>query len=163
MQASDAIKQSYNLSHMVLNSYVGDLSDDELRMRPHAGCNHIAWQLGHLIHSEISLLDSIAPGHAVELPAGFAEKHSKENAASNDSGDFHTRDEYMSLFAKIKDATFAALDSTDAVKLDDPAPERLRDFCGTVGGVYVLIANHVMMHAGQWVPVRRSLEKPIVI
>jgi hypothetical protein len=28
---------------------------------------------------------------------------------------------------------------------------------------YLLIANHPLMHAGQFVPVRRALDKPVVI
>ena len=33
----------------------------------------------------------------------------------------------------------------------------------TVGALFVLIANHPMMHAGQFVVVRRKLGKPVVI
>jgi hypothetical protein len=33
----------------------------------------------------------------------------------------------------------------------------------TVGHIYLLIATHQLMHAGQFVPVRRALGKPVVI
>ena len=62
MHAKEAIKTAYDLSQMVLTSYVSDLSDTELMTRPCAGCNHVAWQLGHLISSEVGLLESVAPG-----------------------------------------------------------------------------------------------------
>jgi hypothetical protein len=57
----------------------------------------------------------------------------------------------------------AALESFPEAELDSPAPESLRSFCPTMGHVFSLIANHPLMHAGQFVVVRRQLGKPIVI
>lgn len=162
MHGKDAIKNAYEFSQMVLSSYVGDLSDAELLTRPE-GCNHVAWQLGHLISSEGGLLESIAPGKSASLPEGFAEKHSKETTSSDNAADFATREEYMELFGKIKEATFAALDAQSDEDLAAPAPEHLQGICPNVGGVFVLIATHAMMHVGQFVPVRRALGKPVVI
>lgn len=163
MKARDAIQNAYNFSQMVLQSYVGDLSDEELLKRPGVGCNHIAWQLGHLISSEGNLLDMVVPGHSIELSADFADKHGKENTQSDDPSDFKTKDEYLELFEKSKTAVFAALDTLSDEDLDKPGPEHFREMCPTVGSLFMLIATHVMMHVGQFVPVRRELEKPIVI
>ena len=60
MNTKDAIKQTYEFSHMVLSGYLDDFSDDELMNRPGDGCNHIAWQLGHLISSECDMLNMVA-------------------------------------------------------------------------------------------------------
>ncbi|MFM8221811.1 MAG: DinB family protein, partial [Planctomycetaceae bacterium] len=49
MNARDAIKLNLNMSDMIVRSYLSDLSDSDLLIRPVAGTNHIAWQLGHLI------------------------------------------------------------------------------------------------------------------
>ncbi len=163
MNANDVLKQTYSLSDMVMSTYISDLTDSELLTRPGKGCNHIAWQLGHLIHSGYSLLDSIAPGHAVSLPEGFAEHHAKENVASEDPSQFLSTAEYLALFAQLKTATFAAIDSVDPDDLEKPGPEHLSSICPTVGSVFCLIATHVMMHVGQVVPVRRQLGKPIAI
>ncbi|EMI53849.1 DinB family protein [Rhodopirellula sallentina] len=163
MDAFDAIKQTYSTSQMVMTSFLSDLSDEELLTRPCKGCNHIAWQLGHLIVSEGSLLDSVAPGHSISLPEGFAENHSRENVASDDASQFLTKDQYLDLFGKCKEATFAALDAMSDEDLDKPAPEHLAKMFPTVGSILVLVSTHVMMHVGQIVPVRRSLEKPVVI
>ena len=62
MNAKDAIRSSANLSSMVLKTYVSDLDDADLMRRPGDGCNHLAWQLGHLISSEVQLLENVAPG-----------------------------------------------------------------------------------------------------
>lgn len=163
MDAKQVIQNAYGLSQMVLSSYIEDLSDEELLTRPAEGCNHVAWQLGHLISSEIQLLQSIAPGHEVELPDGFNENHDKANKDSDDASQFCSKDEYLRIFAELKSATEASLDAASDEDLEKPAPEFLQSMCPNAGAVYVLIATHPMMHVGQFVPVRRKLGKPIVI
>lgn len=163
MNANDTLCTTLDTSSMVLNKYLEDLSDADLMKRPGPGCNHIAWQLGHLISSEGRLLDAVAPGSAVDLPAGFAEKHSKETTDDNNPANFCTKQEYLNLFEKVHTATKAAIAKFSEADLDKPAPEHLRSMFPTVGHVYVLIATHSMMHAGQLVPVRRALGKAVVI
>ncbi|MCO8120383.1 DinB family protein [Stieleria sp. TO1_6] len=163
MHAKDAICNAYDLSRMVLTSYVNDLTDEELLKRPAEGCNSIAWQLGHLIVAEGGLLSGVAPGYSIDLPEGFAEKHSTENKSSDDPNDFLGKDEYLAYFEKLKVATAAALDAQSDDDLDKDPPEHLKQICPNVGGVFMLIATHPMMHVGQFVPVRRMLNKPIVI
>lgn len=162
MNAHQAILAALDLSWTVLNRYVGDLEDGDL-MRRSPGCNHLAWQLGHLIASESALLEMVSPGSGVELPEDFAARHSKEFARDDNPAHFETKDRYLELMAEVHDATRAALLKTSEVDLDQPGPERFQSLCPTVGHVYVLIATHGLMHAGQFVPVRRELGKPIVI
>ena len=128
MNAKDAIRSSINLSSMVLKTYISDLDDADLLRRPGEGCNHLAWQLGHLISSEIHLLSMVAPGHGVELPEGFAEAHSKENCNNDDPASFHGKQTYVELFDKVRTASLAALDSYAESDLDKPAPEDFRQF-----------------------------------
>ena len=163
MNAKDAIRGTMDLSLMVLKSYFGDMTDAELLHRPGPGCNHLAWQLGHLIASEASLLNMVCPGSAAELPSGFAEQHNKETCGSDDAAKFCSKQQYTDLLEKTRAATIAALDALPDARLDEPAPERMRSICPTVGAFFGLIATHPMMHAGQFVPVRRALGKPVVI
>ena len=163
MNAKDAIRSSGNLSMMVLKSYISDLEDAELLKRPAKGCNHIAYQLGHLIGSEAQLLEMVAPGKGVALPEGFAEAHSKENAGDDNPAHFHDKATYLELFDNVREATLAALDAYPESDLDQEAPEEMRSFCPTMGDVFTLIATHPMMHAGQFVIVRRQLDKPILM
>ena len=163
MHGKEAIRNAYDMSQMVLTAYVNDLSDQELLTRPGEGCNHIAWQLGHLITAESGMLESIAPGFSVQLPEGFADKHSKENTASDDPSDFLSKAEYLDYFAKLKEAAHKALDSLSDDDLAKEPPEHLKQICQNAGGVFVLIATHPMMHVGQFVPVRRMHGKPVVI
>lgn len=163
MNAHDAIRNTYDLSRTVLTSYISDLEDNELLQRPGDGCNHIAWQLGHLIASEANLLEQAVPGSAPALPDGFAENHGKEQAGSDDGSRFCSKAEYLELMNEMREAAFRALDSLTAEDLDKPGPEAMRSFCPTLGSFFTLIAAHGLMHAGQFVPVRRRLEKPVLI
>jgi hypothetical protein len=163
MNAKDAIRSSANVSMMVLKSYVSDLDDSELLMRPTKGCNHIAYQLGHLISSEVELLEIAAPGKGIGLPKGFAEAYSKERAGDDDPAHFRDKATYLELFDKVREATLAALDAYPESDLDKEAPEEMRSFCPTMGDVFTLIATHPLMHAGQFVILRRQLGKPVLM
>ncbi|QDT68339.1 DinB superfamily protein [Planctomycetes bacterium MalM25] len=164
MNAIQAIQASAATSDMVLKSYLSDLEDADLFKRPHPECNHLAWQLGHLIASECNLVEVIKPGSAIELPEGFADKHSKETAGDNDPANFATKEEYLALFDKVRSATSETVATLSEADLDAPNPkEEWRDFMPTVGSVCVLTASHPMMHAGQFVPVRREAGKPVLM
>ena len=163
MNAKDVIRETLNLSHFALKSYVGDMADADLLRRPGPGCNLLAWQLGHVIASECSILNGIQAGSAPELPAGFAERHSRENAASDDLQSLSTRQQYLDLAEKVQAATLALLERFPEADFDKPSPEYFRKRFPTLGSLFVLIASHPMMHAGQFVPVRRALGKPVVI
>lgn len=163
MNAKDSIKGTMEMSLNILKTYFSDLTDAELLRRPGPGCNQLAWQLGHLISSEAGLLSMIMPEAAPELPAGFAENHSKATIGSDDPSKFCTKQQYSELLDKVHAASVAALDKLPDADLDKPGPEKMRRMCPTVGAFFGLIATHPLMHAGQFVPVRRALGKPILI
>lgn len=163
MNAKDAINKAADLSLLVVTKYVSDLSDANLLTRPGPGCNHLAWQLGHVISSNASLLDAICPGTAPSLPEGFAERHSKENNGSDDPADFCTKDQYMELLTRIHAAARDALAALPDAELDAPSPERFRSYFPTVADMFTLIGAHPLMHAGQFAVVRRATGKPVLI
>jgi uncharacterized damage-inducible protein DinB len=163
MNTKEAIRATMGMSSTVITKYVEDLSDADLMKRPGPGCNHLAWQLGHLISSEAQLLAMAVPGTTVELPAGFAEKHSKEKTGEDNPANFYTKQQYLDEFEKVHAATYSVIDKLSDADLDQPSPENFRSMFPTVGHVVILIATHGLMHAGQFVPVRRALGKPVVI
>ena len=163
MDAKAALKSSFHFSSMVLKTYVSDLEDADLMRRPGEGCNHLAWQLGHLISSEVYLLAKVVPNSNVELPSGFAEAHAKEQAGNDNAADFLSKDAYVELYDRVRTASQEALDQLSDSDLDQPAPDDFKDFCPTVGDMFTLIATHPMMHAGQFVIVRRQLGKPVLM
>ncbi len=162
MNTKDALRRSVQSGDMIVNMYLGDLSDADILVRPVPGANHIAWQLGHLITAEHMLMDPIAPGGMPKLPAGFAEKHGKETATSDNAKDFLTKAEYLKLAQEQRAATLAALEKVSDADLDKPGPEPFRQFCPTVADMFILQGSHWLMHAGQWAIVRRKLgHKPL--
>ena len=163
MNAIDILRSTYSTSRMVLKCYAGDFTDAELMNRSHEECNHLAWQLGHLIASECMFVDQLSPGAAFKLPDGFAAQYGRETQGDNDASNFLGKDEYMDLFDKVQDATFAALDNTTEAQLDEDAPAMYQPMFPNKGAVWILVATHSMMHAGQFVPIRRACGKGVVI
>lgn len=164
MNAIQAIQATAATSDTILKSYVGDLEDADLMRRPHAECNHLAWQLGHLISSQCMLTNMLKPGSAAELPEGFAEAYSRDNPCSDDPMGYHTKAEYLELYDRVRAASAATLETLSEADLDAPNPnEQMRPMFPTAGAMWVLMASHPMMHVGQFVPVRREAGKPIVI
>jgi len=160
MKAHDAIKLNIGGRDMVALPYIEDLTDDQLMMRPHPECNHLIWQIGHLIGSEHAMVEGVAPGSMPPLPAGFTDKYTAETAKSDDQADFHTKAELLQLLAEQSAATLTALDKLSEADLDQPAPESMQSYAPTVGAAFSLVGTHWLMHAGQWVIVRRQLGKP---
>lgn len=160
MNAKAALQSSLQSTQHLVNWFISDLSDADLLVRPVPGANHIAWQLGHLIASE-GRLGGVLPGAKYpELPAGFAEKHD-QSKTSEDQG-FAKKAEYQALFETIRAATVANLNRLSDADLDKPTTGPMAKFAPTLGDLLVLVANHTMMHAGQFSVIRRKLGKPVL-
>ena len=162
MSIAQAIKVIMDTPTSIVNGYLGDLSDEELLVRPVDGANHIAWQLGHLIVSENHMMNQVCPDCMPALPEGFAEKYTKETAAVNEPTAFHSKAEYVKLMNEQRAATSAALEKLSDADLEKPAPESLQQFGATVAAIIGGQVTHWMMHAGQWAVTRRKLgRKPL--
>ncbi len=162
MNSKDVIRRSIENNDKIAAAYLGDLTDEELLVRPVPGSNHIAWQLGHLIAAENMLIGTIAPGSMPKLPDGFAEKHSKETAAIDDPKAFCTKDEYLKLMKEQRAATLAALDKFPEADLEKPGPEKFRSFFPQNIDLFLLAGSHPLMHSGQWAVTRRKVgRKPL--
>lgn len=157
MDAKAAIKTALDTAHMISTSYLGDLTDEEMMHRPAPGCNHIKWQVGHLIASENSMINQCIPGALPPLPDGFAEKYSKETATSDDASVFDSKEDLLKLHEQQRAATIAALENIDAADLDNEGPEAIQSYAPNFGAAFIMQDAHWMMHAGQWAVVRRQL------
>ena len=157
MKVKDALKLSIDMGRMVASGYVEDLSDEELMQRPHPQCNHIKWQLGHLIAGEHTMIEQASPGSMPPLPAGFTERYTKETAASDDPTAFDSKAELLKAFEAQRAGTLAALEKFDDAGFDR---ETGVEYAPTVGAMFELQGSHWLMHAGQWAVVRRMLGRP---
>jgi hypothetical protein len=163
MSPNDALKLSLNMSDFIINSYIGDLSDADLLIRPVPGMNHIAWQLGHLIAAEHRFVEMVKPGSCPELPAGFDAAHTKETTTIDDPAKFYPLAKYQELWQAQRAATLAVLDSVSEADMDTTAPEKYPEWAPTIAALLAMGGTHALMHCGQFVAVRRLLGKPVLI
>ncbi len=162
MIANDALKGVLSSTQQMLASYLSDLSDADLLVRPVPAANHIAWQLGHLIESEHGM-EALLPGSTYpDLPAGFAEKHTPAMAKLDTPQSFYTKAQYLELFNAVREATIKAVEKMSPADFDKPTPAEMAKWAPTMGALLLLTGNHTMMHAGQFTVVRRKLGKPIL-
>src|SRR5204862_8213728 len=127
------------------------------------GANHIAWQLGHLIQAERDLVKSQVPAATFpELPAGFKQQHARETSTLEPPKGFKTKNEYEGLFNKAREATLAALARLSDADLDKATTGPMAPMAPNLAAFLILVANHTLMHAGQFTVVRRKLGKPIL-
>ena len=145
-----------------LNMTLGDLSDADLVQRPVPGANNALWQLGHLIASEASMVNSIAGRTVIEVPAGFAERFKKATASLDDPAKLGTKADLLALFAKARGATVDWAASLTEADMAKESPENLRDFAPTVAHFLNMLPAHVAMHIGQFQVLRRKLGKPVL-
>jgi DinB family protein len=157
MNIQQLLVVSLETADTICLGYLQDLSDRDLMLRPHDGCNHINWQVGHLIQSEHEMMQMIAPMPA--LPAGFANRYSKETQASNRREDFCSKDELLEAHREQREGTLAILERIGETDLDRKTGV---DYAPTFGALLALISAHWLMHAGQWVIVRRELGRPLL-
>lgn len=159
MHAKQALRISMDMGHFVVGSYLSDLSDADLLHRPCAGCNHINWQLGHLITSANYHMSKAAGTGQIELPPGFSEKYGPDAAGSDDPTKFCKKAELLELYEKQHASILAALENLPDSELDRTTGI---DYAPTVAALFELQGSHKLMHAGQWAVVRRQLgRKPL--
>lgn len=163
MNSREAIKNTIDTADMVCGAYLGDLTDEEMMKRPHPGCNHINWQVGHLVAADNEMANGCFPGVIAALPEGFTDKYSKESAKSDDPSAFCKKEELMALLKSQRDSLHAKLGELSDEDLDQPSPESMQAYAPTVGAALNMIGNHWLMHAGQWVVLRRELGREIMI
>jgi hypothetical protein len=157
MISRDAIKIGIEMGDFVSLAYLKDLTDEEMMQRPHAKCNHINWQVGHLIASENEMMNVVAPGSMPPLPPGFAAKYTKETAASDNPAQFAKKDELLRLQKEQRAGTLAVLAKLNDADFDKPTGV---DYAPTVGAMMSMQGSHWLMHCGQWVIVRRKCGRP---
>jgi hypothetical protein len=163
MTGIQAIVAALKSTKSILDMYVADLSDADLFVRPAPTANHIAWQLGHVIAGDPFLMS----GQGLELsfpklPDGFDKLYDKEGSRKDGPDGFLTKAEYLGLFEKVRAATIAAVEKLTDADLDKPTQGPMAPFASTLGELFLLIANHTLMHAGQFTVLRRKLGKPVL-
>ncbi|VTR97430.1 DinB family protein [Tuwongella immobilis] len=160
MPTRDLVKLALDNADLIQRLTLSDLSDADFRIRTVAGANHLAWQIGHLIVSESDLHACVPGANPYPLPEGFAERHRKETAGNDNPTDFLTKDEYLALWANVRNAVRETLQAQTDEQLLLPNTSKSAGFAPLIGSIFLLISNHAMMHMGQASVLRRKLGKP---
>ncbi len=145
-----------------LKMHLNDMSDADLIQRPVPAANNGLWQLGQLAAAEAQMMNACAGRTISELPAGFAERYTRETASSNDPAKLGNKADLVALLEKVRENTCKWVATLSADDMAKPAPEKMRRMCATVGHVIHLLPGHVSMHVGQIQVLRRKLGKPIL-
>jgi uncharacterized damage-inducible protein DinB len=160
MDAKSAIRIAIESASTIVNGYLSDLTDAQLFHRPAPGCNHINWQLGHLILSEHNMMEGCFPGEMPSLPEGFTARYSRDNCQSDEANQFDSKGTLMALHREQREATLRLLEAVTSEELDRPSPESMRSYAPNVAAAFLMQDIHWTMHAGQWAVVRRQLGYP---
>jgi len=142
---------------------VADFSEEDLYVRPTAGANHAAWQLGHLCVAETNLINSVRPNTMPPLPTEMVDRFNRQTASVDEAAQFAvTKQQLLDTLTKVRADTVKWIKSLSPQELDQPTPERLRNFAPNLGQFVLMLAGHVNMHVGQLQVIRRKLGKPIL-
>src|ERR1700677_598637 len=142
MQTKDAIKLSLKSTQDILNMYLGDLSDQDITVRPVPTANNIAWQLGHLISSEQHMLTQLGAKTA-PLPAGFDDAYSSKSAGATPPTGFLKKAEYLEKFNSYHTAAISLVERMTDADFDKPMTGPMAKWAPTAGALLVLMGNHV--------------------
>ncbi len=161
MTHNELLTDVYARNAHTIKLTLADFSNAEMFVRPVPHANHAAWQLGHLITAECRMLGSCGAAMP-QLPAGWAERFTKETAALDDPAKFASKAELLAMFDQVRNASIAFVKSVQPADLEKPGPERMREFAPTVAHVVEMVPGHALMHIGQLQVIRRKLGKPLL-
>ena len=160
MNAKDAIRQVIEWSHMLTQVVRG--RPERRRPAGPLGAGHEPHRLATGARGRRNADDARGVGvrRRRRCPTASTRPTRRETAASDDPAKFRKKAEYLALMDQMKAASLAAVDATPEADLDKPGPEMMREYAPTVAAMLMVLGTHWLMHAGQFVPIRRKLGKP---
>src|SRR5688500_15995280 len=146
----------------LLKFTLADFSDADMLVRPTPNANHAAWQVGHAMASEVSLVNMAKAGVMPEPSERFVGKFTKETAKLDDLKAFPTKGELLEQYAVVRKGSVNWIRSLTEEDCNRPMPEKLHAFARTWGELAIMIPVHLAMHVGQIQVIRRKLGKPVL-
>lgn len=157
------LRQSLELSHEVVTGLLSDMSQADWLARPHADCNPINWQVGHLILSEHMQMHQISPGCMPPMPQRMEQLYAKPPEPTKlpcceSVGGLLPRVTLLSAMKEQRRETLTQLGVLSEQQLSQPTGIPYAPY---VHSVFTMIALHWSLHSGQWVIVRRMAGLPV--
>jgi hypothetical protein len=162
MDFKDAVRSSLAIADFLVNGYLADITAEELLDRPVPTANHIAWQLGHLIMAERHLVEVSVSGSMPELPAGWSDRYGRGQPVTDNPADYLSKGDYLQLAKDIRAATLKTLERLAPADFDKPISGSAPPWVKKAGDAFVTIGGHWILHAGQWVVLRRKLRREVM-
>jgi uncharacterized damage-inducible protein DinB len=140
----------YGLSNSILATGIGDLSDENAKLRSRGGSGpSIAWTIGHLCHYKITVLQLLGQSRDNPFASTF------EHAAATDGAGYPPLADLAATFSTLNGELCAALASA-ADRLEAPMPGAgLHDEKRIVDTV-LFLAWHEAYHIGAIGAIRRE-------
>ena len=162
------LSQGLKTADLVTRRYLEDFPTESWDLRPHPHCNHLNWQFGHLLLSEIELICGSlnqAPPISTTLLAAYKKPSTTKPplTASDAATDLLTPTQLWAYYDQVRASTLRLLEQTEALDLDQPAMPSVRAYCPTIADAFLQVSQHWLMHSGQWVVLRRIACLPQVI
>lgn len=162
MSFQSVAQELLGTSRYVMTAYLSDMTDEDILVCPVPGAHHAAWQLGHLISNERRMVEGVRSGSGIELPIDFEIAHGKDVALDAVRGALPIA-HYVELLRSQREKTLSLLSQLSESDFERPAPDFMRGYAKHVSSVFLSIASHELMHAGQIAVIRRLLGKAIVV
>lgn len=164
MNTIEFIRMSLDFSQGWAKSILEDMKDAPLTQPTSDGGNHPLWLLGHITHSESTLLDQFILGKPNRFEA-WGELFGMGSTPVPEADRYPSMDELFAQFDAVRADALAHLATLSEADLDKPshAPEAFGPVFATVGSCYSAMITHVPFHAGQAADARRVAgRKPLM-
>ncbi|MFV2068987.1 MAG: DinB family protein [Pirellulales bacterium] len=164
MKTIDYIRTGLETSKNFTLALIDDMKDAPLIQPTSKGGNHPLWILGHWTYAESNIVNHIILGKEnplIEWKEMFGSSH--EPVAEADR--YLPWDEVRQKFDEVRAQTMSVLEGLSDGGLDQPSkncPPGRERFLGTVGGCFLMLTLHPVMHHGQVADARRMAgRKPL--
>ncbi|HZZ29460.1 MAG TPA: DinB family protein [Pirellulales bacterium] len=164
MKTVDFIRKGLEGSARGALLLVDDMKDAPLTFPTPKGGNHPLWVMGHMAHTEGSLVQHIMLGRPNPV-AHWGELFGMKSEPTADAGRYPSLDEIREKFLELRAETMKLLDTLSDADLDQPAkgcPPEMKEFVGTYWQCFLIIIFNTMTHRGQVADARRAAgRKPL--
>jgi len=161
--AKDVVLQQLQSGRKMIETFTGDLSDEEYFKPAAPNSNHAGWIVGHLAVSEDWLV-SKTTGKPPRIEQALHELLGGSSQCIADASKYPSRSALNELFYNSRANTVEALKQFDERRWDEPAPEELpKEFFPTLGAIWGMQGVHQYWHIGQLTTCRRALNKKLLL
>lgn len=160
MDGTAVLKASLDMGQQWLMALVADVHDAPTTFPTPRGGNHPLWVLGHIAHSEASLVAEFVLGEANPL-AKWDALFGMGSQPVADATAYPSFDEVLAEFQQARARTLAVLDTQTDATLSAPskAPAEGQEMFGTIGKCLAGAVLHAAFHTGQIADARRAMGK----